>query len=351
MKVVRWIILGLVITGVTAGCLRFGRPKTPPSAGVYRSQSKGERWEARHRLVTPGGVGSLAGITVSAVFTDPQDQQAMYLSVPGGGLVYTYDAGATWTQAPGLASGTVNAVAVDPRQTCVVYVALANVMVKSVDCVRSFREVYVDPRPNAVTSVMVDGNDSNLVYLGTSSGDFLRSGNGGASWSRIRQFGSGLSWLTVDPNNPRRVYALTARDGLFRSDDSAQNWVSLAAGLAPFAAGQGIRGLQFIAEQPNTIFLLNRHGLLRSVTAGDSWEGLSLITPPLATDILAFAVNPKNSQEVYYATASTFYFSVDGGVNWVTRRLPARQALPRLMFIHPRDPLTLYLALEVIPAR
>ncbi len=351
MKLVRLIILGLVITGVTAGCLRFGRSKTPPSAGVYRSQSKGERWEARHRLVTPGGVGSLAGITVSAVFTDSQDSQAMYLSVPGGGLVYTFDAGATWTQAPGLSSGTVNAVAVDPRQTCVLYVALSNVLVKSVDCVRSFKEIYVDPRPNAVTSVAVDGVDSNVVYLGTSSGDFLRSVNGGTSWSRIRQFASGLSWLMPDPNNPRRMYALTAREGLFRADDSAQNWVSLAAGLAPYASGQGIRGLQFIADQPNTLLMLNRYGLLRSGTAGDSWEALSLITPPLATEILAFAVNPKNSQEVYYATASTFYSSLDGGVNWVTRRLPARQALPRLMFIHPRDPLTLYLALEVVPAR
>lgn len=349
IKFCGWIVLVIFAGLALAGCLR--RQSVPVNAGMYRSQSKGERWEARQRLVAPGAVGSLAGVSVQNVFTDPQDPQAAYLSIPGAGLVYSYDAGATWIQAPPLSSGTVNAVSVDPRGTCILYVAIANTALKSLDCSRSFREVYVDPRPNAVTTVAVDGADSNVVYLGTASGDFLRSQNGGTSWSRVYQFPSGLQRLVVHPDIPRRWYALTNRHGLFRSDDSTQSWQSLAAGLSPYASGEGIVSLQFVAGQSNVVFLLNRYGLLRSSTAGDSWEALPLITPPLSTAITAFAVNPQREREVYYATASTFYSSQDGGVNWVTSRLPAHQAVPRMMWIHPRDPATLYLALEILPPR
>ena len=348
----RWTLLVFVVVITTAGCLRLGnRPKVPPVAGVFTTQTRGESWEPRHRLVTASGVGSLGGISVRAVYHDPQDANATYLSVAGAGLIYTYEGGRTWQQSPVVAAGTVNAVAVDPRAACTMYVAHDNRLIKSSDCTRSFQEKYVDPRPNAVTSVVVDGEDSNVVLLGTSAGELLRSTTAGTSWSRIYQFPSGLSWMVVDPTQPKRLFLLTARNGLYRSQDRGLQWESLAASLQPFSGGQEITSLQFTKDKSNSLFLLNRYGLLRSLDGGTSWVPLQLITPPLSTKIYAFAVNPLNSREIYYATASTFYLSTDGGINWVTRRLPGRQAVPRAMYIHASDPRTLNLAFEIIPSR
>jgi len=305
----------------------------------------------RQRFVVPGGVGSLSSVSVLELFADPQDARALYLTTPGGGLLYTFDGGLTWQQPPEVTTSTVNDVAVDPRQTCTIYLGLDNRALKSVDCSRSYREIYLDPRPNAVTAIAVDRENSNIIYLGTSGGEFLRSGNGGGSWSRIYQFGSGVQWVMFDPNNPKRAYALTAQQGLLRSTDGAQTWHDLSQSLSAFSYGQEIRSLQFVSDQPNTALLLNRYGLLKTTNGGDSWQAIPLITPPLSANILAFAVNPANSKEIFYATASTFYTSTDGGVNWITRRLPGRRAAPQLLFIHPRDPGALYLGLTVLPAR
>ncbi|TSC76938.1 MAG: hypothetical protein G01um101431_121 [Parcubacteria group bacterium Gr01-1014_31] len=340
------------ISLVLSGCVGLGsKPKVPPDAGVWRSPSQGEQWESRQRLVTRGGVLSLSNVGVEDLFSDPQDARAMYLTVVGGGLVYTYDAGETWQQVAEVGNTAVSDVAIDPRHTCTAYLGVSNRALKTVDCNRNYREIYLDPRPNAVSAIAVDGVNSEVIYLGTSGGDLLRSVNGGGSWSRVYQFASGVQWLRFDPYVPSRAYALTSSNGLFRSVDGALSWQSLANGLKPYSKGQEIRSLQFVKDQENTLFLLNRYGLLRSNDGGDTWHPLPLITPPLSAKILAFAVNPVNSKEVFYATASTFYLSADGGVNWVTKRLPGRAAVPAVMAIHPLQPGTLYLGLSLPPKK
>lgn len=345
------IIAGLGLT--LGGCLRLGanQSKIPPDAGVYVTQSKGERWEPRHRIVVPNGLSSLTGVSVQQVWSDAQDPATFYLSTPGNGLLYTFDAGVTWQQAKDITAGTVNAVSVDPRNTCNVYVAIGNLALRSTDCNRHFREIYVDPRPNAVTAIAVDGANSSVIYLGTSAGEFLRSNNAGGSWSRVYQFGAGVRWMRFNPNEAKQVFVYTGENGFLRSVDGAQTWQSLNNGLAPFSGGLEIYSLQFVNDTPNTVWLLNRYGLLKSSDGGISWEALALITPPLAARIYAFAVNPNNSREIYYSTGSTFYVSADGGINWVTRRLPGRRAVPQVMFIHPRDPTTLYLGLTITSGR
>ncbi|MDO8559931.1 MAG: hypothetical protein Q7S23_02730 [bacterium] len=337
---------------VLSGCISLGsKPKVPPDAGVWRTASGGEQWESRQRLVTRGGVLSLSGVGVQEFFLDPQDARAMYATAVGGGLIYTYDAGETWQQVGEVGSSAVTDVAVDPRHTCTAYVGVSNRALKTVDCNRNFREIYLDSRPNAVSAIAVDGVNSEIIYIGTSAGDLLRSVNGGGSWSRVYQFASGVQWLHFDPDMPSRAYALTSSSGLFRSVDGALSWQSLANGLKPYSKGQEILSFQFVKDQENTLFLLNRYGLLRSNDGGDTWHPLPLITPPLSAKILAFAVNPANSKEIFYATASTFYLSADGGVNWVTKRLPGRAAVPAVMAIHPLQPGTLYLGLSLPPKK
>lgn len=354
MQQVRWLKVAtlMAIALASAGCVRLNsRPKVPPDAGIWRSLTKGEQWEGRQRLVTAGGVGSLSGVGIEKLFFDPQDPRALYLTAVGGGLAYTYDAGETWQQLAEVGNGSVSTLAVDPRQTCTVYLGIGNRALKTTDCSRSYKEIYLDSRPIAVSAVAVDARNSDVVYVGTSSGDLLRSANGGGSWSRFFQFSSGVQWLKFDPQVGSRAYLLTAGHGLFRSVDGLLTWQSLSPGLTPYSNGQHIRSLQFVKDQPNTIFLLNLYGLLRSADGGDSWQALPLITPPLSATILVFTVNPIHSQEIYYATASTFYASADGGVKWVTRRLPGRRATPTVMAIHPLHPAALYLGLTVTPAK
>src|SRR3989344_1421298 len=74
----------------------------------------------------------------------------------------------------------------DPRNKCVIYSSFANTIRKSVDCNRSFREVYIDTRAEQfITTLAVDSFNNLLVYAGNTGGDILKSFDGGSNWQVI----------------------------------------------------------------------------------------------------------------------------------------------------------------------
>ena len=93
---------------------------------------------------------------------------------------------------------------------------------------------------------------------------------------------------------------------------------------------------------PDNLWLICRYGIIKTTNGGTTWKPLTLITPPLSTRIYAFAVNPQNSKELYYATASTFYKTENGGENWITKRLPTSAAAGYLL-VDPVNPSIIYL--------
>jgi photosystem II stability/assembly factor-like uncharacterized protein len=88
-----------------------------------------------------------------------------------------------------------------------------------------------------------------------------------------------------------------------------------------------------------------KYGLLKTNDGGQTWQAISLITPPASTDIYSVAINPQNNLEIYYATASTFYKTVDGGQNWITRRLPTG-AVATYLYVDPLEPNVIYMGMS-----
>jgi hypothetical protein len=66
------------------------------------------------------------------------------------------------------------------------------------------------------------------------------------------------------------------------------------------------------------------------------------VTGEKKANIFCLAVDPENSQGIYYATENTFYKSLDGGENWSSKKLPSTRAATALA-IDPDDPKVLYL--------
>jgi hypothetical protein len=67
-----------------------------------------------------------------------------------------------------------------------------------------------------------------------------------------------------------------------------------------------------------------------------------LITPEAKATINAVAVNPGNTEEIYYVTDSTFYKSTDGGNAWKTLALPSSRA-GKILMVDQKEPNTIYL--------
>ncbi len=344
------LVILFLLVFILGGCtLSFGSSKKP-NAGVFKSFDKGGDWQMMRSLVLPGGRGDIVTVNVLELKFDPQDNNAIYMISEENGLFYTYDGGENWVQPSQINSGRVNDLAVDPNDKCTIYIGFSNRVLKSTDCNRSWQEIYIDTRPQSITAVAVDSDNSSFVYFGNAAGEIIKSVNGGASWSTIKRFGGAVSKIVADPKRGGVFYAATAKNGYYKTTDGGASWVSLEEGLKKFSGYNEFYDLIINTDNTDNLWLVCRYGILKSLDGGASWEALNLITPPLSTRVLAFAVSPVNPQELYYATQSTFYKSTNGGGDWVTKRLPTAAAAGYLL-VDPINPSIIYLGARVIQTR
>lgn len=350
------IALTLVLAG--AGC-SIGKKKqvtTLGVAGIFVSADKGETWQSSAALPTVKGVANLAGMSVYKLFSDPQDPSALYWASRENGFVYSYDEGRTWQQPPvELQKGYIYSIAVSPTDKCTIFVSTGDRIMKSDDCNRSWTEMYRESRPNIrVSSLAINPNDSKQILSAESNGDLLESIDEGKSWYTISRFGVELSDIYADPMQKDVFYITSIALGLYRSLDKGQTWEPLAQKMKDFPKANEYRRFLIQPGVSGRLYWVSTYGILLSTDSGSTWEAINLITPPGSAQIYGFTVNPMNTNEIYYTATinnrSTFYKSVDGGVRWITKKLPSGQ-LPTVMYSHPQKENVLYLGFTMIPTK
>jgi len=319
-----------ILTGVS--CIQLGGSAQGP-VGVFRSDDGIETWKPKNILPTSQGIKSIAGVKSYRFFTDPSDKNALYLGSRGQGLYFTYNNGETWQATDALTGKFIYALTVDPKDKCNIYASDGRHVFKTTDCMRTWNLMFTEERPTQrFTSLAIDYGDSKTIYGALAGGDVYRSRDGGLSWRIINRFNFELRDLLADPQNPKRLYLASYRNGLFRSDDSGDTWQYLNAGFKDFSDSLSFNRMALNPAQKDSLFWVSKYGILRSNDAGATWTDLKLLTPPGSVNIYGFAMNPNNQKELYYTGSilneknqnvrSTLYKSVDGGVNWVTKKLP-----------------------------
>lgn len=355
-KIYSLLILLLVMVLVGAGCVSFSNKSNTTSgpAGVFVSSDRGETWLASMNLQTPEGIKSISGVNVYRIVEDPHDPEAMYLASRENGLFFTYDGGKTWQQqAAPLNTGFIYGVAVHPQNKCIIYATNGRQLFKTDDCSRHWTEIYRESRADVlITSVAFNNFMPFAVYLGESNGDLLQSLDGGQSWNVLIRLGTRL--VTVSPSHLQSglIYVISRDNGIYRTLDNGASWFSLKDKMKDFSGATAYRRHLLSATDPDTIYWVSTYGILVSRDKGDSWQKFNLITPPGGADIYAFALNPQNEKEIYYTATinnrSTFYKSLDGGVNWITKKLPSGQ-MPVALRVHPQKDL-IYLGFSIPPS-
>jgi photosystem II stability/assembly factor-like uncharacterized protein len=95
-------------------------------------------------------------------------------------------------------------------------------------------------------------------------------------------------------------------------------------------------------SKKNVYVLVCRYGLIRTTDGGKTWSKISLVTGPGQARIYSMAIDPANGDNLYYSTATVFYKSSNGGVNWSTKRLPTSR-IGSAMMVSAKDPNVIYL--------
>ena len=329
--IARFAVFTSVILFLGAGCISFssggGNAGSGSDGGVYKTVNKGDVWTQKNAVASAGTPLTLNGTSVVTMTQDPQDAKTWYLGTLESGLLYSLDAGESWTQVAQLSKGRVPAVAVDSKNKCTIFAAFENKIIKSTDCTRTWNIVYVNDRPTtAISAVLVDFFNPQIIWAANTTGDVLKSADGGASWANLKNFGAPIVQLVLHANDSRKVFAITKSLGMWRTDDGGTNWKALAQGYAGFAGAQAFSAFALTPAAPNTVVFASTYGILRSVDNGDTWSSLPLLTTPGTAAIYSLAIDPRDVNTLYYGTATNFYRTSNGGTNWTPKKLPTSRA-------------------------
>jgi len=331
--VISLVSVSLLFAG--AGCISIGANPNAGAGdgGIFKSADKGDSWVQKNAIPTTGGdKRSISGTAITYITQDPQDANALYIGTAENGMFYSYDGGDSWTQPAQVSRGRIPYIAVHPKDKCIIYVTAENKLLKTEDCSRTWSVPFLDARSDKKTKVVaIDSYNPGIIWLGTNSGDLLKSTDGGNSWANVYNFNDDLIKLIISPTDTRHIYVATKGSGVWRTRDGGATWTDLSAKYADFSGAREFGELVMAPSDPKTLVLASKFGLIRTTDGGDSWGKIDLLTPAGSTVIYSLALDAKDPNNIYYGTATTFYRSPNGGVNWVPKRLPTTRAATFLL--------------------
>ena len=239
---------------------------------------------------------------------------ASSVNATGGGIYKLAFGSNTWTLVnSGITSTTIDAIAVDPNSSSIVYAAGSGHLYQSTTGGASWTQLS-QPVGTAATIAIAKTNPS-TVYVGSSIG-LIYSTNQGASWSMPTTApGAGaVNSLIVDPVNTRTAYAGTPTS-VYQTVNGGTNWSPVAMGL-PTGQGGYVTSLAINASN-GSIYAATPNGLYYTTNANAGWTQLTLGLEVVGTPML---VAVDNSSNVYVSfQGSGISTATNGGLqqgNW-----------------------------------
>lgn len=292
------------------------------------------------------------GNRVSAVAGEPGNSNVYYAGAASGGVWKSSDGGSEWTPIfDSQSAQSIGAIAIAPSDTNVVWVgtgetfirsnvSLGNGVYKSTDAGKTWTHMGLD-KTGRIGRILIDPRNPEVVFvaaLGTCYGPqqergVYRTTDGGKTWERVLfvDENTGASEITMDPNNPRHLFAGMWQidiktwgrnsggpgSGVFSSRDGGATWKRITGHGLP-EPPLGKIAVAVAPSEPNRVYALIETGdkgsLWRSDDGGENWKLVNhsrLLNerPHYYTRML---VMPDNALEVYFPSNS-MSVTRDGG--------------------------------------
>ncbi|UZO81982.1 glycosyl hydrolase [Aquimarina sp. ERC-38] len=325
---------------------------------LQSQELKEELYDAlEYRLIGPFRGGRSAAVTGV-----PGKPNLYYFGATGGGVWKTTDGGRTWNNiSDGFFGGSVGAVAVAKSDPNVIYVGggektlRGNVssgygIGKSVDAGKTWTSSGL-PKSRHVPRIIIHPTNPDIAYaavLGniykpTENRGIYKSIDGGKNWKKIlfANADAGAVDLTLDPTNPRILYASTwnARrtpyslssggkgSALWKSTDSGTTWKEISTNKGFAKDTLGIIGVTVSPVDSERVWAIvenkEKGGIYRSDDGGDTWEHINddRALRQRAWYYSRIYADPKDKDVVYVVNVS-YHKSKDGGKNFSSYRAP-----------------------------
>lgn len=342
------IVILLIMPLILSACSFTVKTKATPTGGIFKSVDAAQNWENKSAVIGVTETTSINGHNVDFLVMDPTDNNTLYAATRENGLYVSWDGANSWRSLLA-GKGSLRGLVVDPTNPCFIYTATSKNVYKSLDCGRRWREVFFEKRTNAnIVDIAIDPYTPSKIFLSfdtAKKGEIIWSQDAGESWQVLKSdFRYALTGLFINPKDTRIMYATTEKN-IWKTNDQGLSWTLLSDKLKEqgFKNGEIVSAVVFLPDLADGIITVSKYGLLRSENGGNDWQSYILLQQPSTVNILSLAVNPANTQEMFYATDKGFYKTVDGGGNWITLSPPTNR-WSKFLVIDPTQTNVLYLA-------
>ncbi len=208
-----------------------------------------------------------------------------------------------------------------------------------------FRSIGPAFMSGRIADVAIHPEDENVWYLGVGSGGVWKTVNAGVTWKPVfdDQPSFSIGCVTIDPNNPHRVWVGTGEnvggrhlsfgDGVYLSHDDGESWHHMgledSQHISKIIVHPRNSNIVWVAAQGPLWNRGGQRGLYKTTDGGKSW------TRTLGNDewtgVTDIAIDPRNPDQLYAATwdrhrtvaaymgggpGSGLHRSSDGGMTW-----------------------------------
>jgi len=207
--------------------------------GICRSDDGGRTWQPL--------TNSMPQTAATHVLLDrrsPISARVLYVAGFGRGVFRSSDGGATWSlQNKGLPAHEPFAWRLAQDRNGVLYLVVARrsedgsigndldgALYRSSDGAESWAKVNLPEGVNGPNGLAVDPEDPRRLYLaawarrGARNGGIYLSRDGGATWSLAHGADQHVYDVTIDPRDPRVLYACGFESAAWRSEDRGKTW-------------------------------------------------------------------------------------------------------------------------------
>jgi photosystem II stability/assembly factor-like uncharacterized protein len=297
---------------------------------IYAGVSAGNIWKTTNNGTTWNPIfDSYGAYAIGCLKIDPNNPFVIWAGTGennhqrqlgyGDGVYKSEDGGASWKNMGLKESRQIGMIAIDPRNSDVVYVA-------------------------AEGSIWGPGGERGLY----------KTSDGGKTWNKVLDISqnTGVNNVIFDPRNPDVLYATSEQrrrhvytkigggpeSAVYKSKDAGKTWEKIMKGLP--SGHIGGMGIDISPVNPDVLYLIveaagEGSGFYRSVNRGASWEKMSTHASSGQYYNEIFC-DPKDVDKVY-SMETVSQVTKDGGRTWTAIGNNQRHVDDHAMWIDPTD--------------